>query len=85
MPDIALTTIPFDSAFFLTEEQSNSLKGQEYRTNCFFNPVQDNEDRGCIFYQESQDCTNEDFSWVKDLPYGEYIAKPTLNPFELNS
>lgn len=81
MPDINLNSIPYDSAFFLTEEQATLIKGQEYRKDCFFNPIKDNEDRWCIFYQESQDCTNEEFSWVKDLPYGEYIAKPTPNPF----
>lgn len=83
MSDIILNVIPQDSAFFLTEEQANSLKGQEYRPNCYFNPVQDIEDRWCIFYQESQDCTNEEFSWVKDLPYGEFTPKPTPNPFNL--
>lgn len=81
MSDIILNVIPQDSAFFLTEEQANSLKGQEYRPNCYFNPVQDIEDRWCIFYQESQDCTNEEFSWVKDLSYGEFNPKPTPNPF----
>ena len=83
MSDIILNVIPHDSAFFLTEEQANSIKGQEYRPNCYFNPVQDIEDRWCIFYQESQDCTNEAFSWVKDLPYGEFVPKPIPNPFNL--
>jgi hypothetical protein len=81
MSDITLNVIPFDSAFFLTEEEANSLKGKEYRPNCYFNPVQDSEDRWCIFYQESQDCLSEEFVWVKDLSYGEFLAKPTPNPF----
>ena len=81
MSDITLNVIPFDSAYFLTEEEASTLKGKEYRPNCYFNPVQDSEDRWCIFYQESQDCLSEEFAWVKDLPYGEFIAKPTPNPF----
>ena len=51
----------------LTEEQANSLVGQYYAEFCMFNPIILN-DVWVIFLGEIENCVNEDFKWVNDLP-----------------
>jgi len=60
----------------LTIEQKDSLVGQLYEEDSFFNPLQDLEDNWIISTEEMEFCVNPEFQWVKDLPLIEYVAKP---------
>ena len=60
----------------LTETQKDSLIGQLYDEDSFFNPIQDLYDRYIISVEEMDFCVNPEFQWVKDLPLIEYIPKP---------
>jgi len=59
----------------LTTEQKNSLIGQQYAPDSYFNPIQDNNNNWIISTQEIEDCVNEEFIWVKDLPLIEFEPK----------
>lgn len=63
----------------LTEDQKNSLLGKQYAPGCYFNPIQDNSDNWIISTQEQNECVNESFFWVKDLPLIDYEPKPQTN------
>ena len=63
----------------LTDEQAAQLTGREYSQHMIFNPIQDNEGRFIISLQEVNQCINQDFLWVKDLPIIDY--KPKELPF----
>ena len=60
----------------LTETQKDSLVGQQYAPDSYFNPIQDDFDQWVISTEEIQYNVNPDFIWVKDLPLIEYIPKP---------
>ena len=64
----------------LTETQKDSLIGQLYDEDSFFNPIQDLYDRYIISVEEMDFCVNPEFQWVKDLPLIPYEPKP-LPPF----
>jgi hypothetical protein len=61
----------------LTIEQKDSLVGQLYEEDSFFNPLQDLDENWIISVEEMQFCVNPEFSWVKTLPLIEYIPKPS--------
>lgn len=61
----------------LTETQKDSLVGQTYAEDSFFNPIETANLDWIISVEEMNQCTNEEFSWVKDLPLIEYVAKPS--------
>lgn len=61
----------------LTEAQKDSLIGQLYDEDSYFNPIQDLYDNWIISVEEMDFCVNPEFMWVKDLPLIEYIPKPT--------
>jgi hypothetical protein len=61
----------------LTIEQKDSLVGQLYEEDSFFNPLQDLEDNWIISTEEMEFCVNPEFQWVKDLPLIEYKPKPS--------
>jgi hypothetical protein len=61
----------------LTIEQKDSLVGQLYDEDSYFNPIQDDLDRWIISVEEIFFCVNPEFQWVKDLPLIEYIPKPS--------
>ena len=61
---------------FLTESQKDSLVGQLYTSDSYFNPIQDDLDQWVISTEEINQCTNPEFQWVKDLSLIEYIPKP---------
>jgi hypothetical protein len=61
----------------LTIEQKDSLVGQLYEEDSFFNPLQDLEDNWIISVEEMEFCVNPEFIWVKDLPLIEYKPKPS--------
>lgn len=67
----------------LTIEQKDSLIGQWYAPDSFFNPIETAiENQWVISEEEMNQCVNPDFIWVKDLPLIEYKPKPTPPPFE---
>lgn len=65
----------------LTEEQKDTLIGQLYAPDIYFNPIQDLNNNWIISITEIQQCDNE-FSWVKGLELIDYEPKPYPNPLE---
>jgi hypothetical protein len=61
----------------LTESQKDSLFGQLYDDDSYFNPIQDDFDNWIISVEEMEFCVNSEFQWVKDLPLIEYKPKPS--------
>ena len=61
----------------LTETQKDSLVGQLYDEDSYFNPIQDISDQWIISVEEMEFCVNPEFAWVKDLPLIEYKPKPS--------
>lgn len=64
----------------LTESEKNLLVGQQFATDSYFNPVQDNDDNWIISQEEMSGCVNSEFMWVKDLPLIEFVAKVIDSP-----
>ena len=64
----------------LTIEQKDSLIGQTYGPDSYFNPIQDLHNNWVISTEEMIYCENPDFLWVKELPLIVYDPKP-LPPF----
>lgn len=61
----------------LTETQKDSLVGQLYDEDSYFNPIADLYDRYIISIEEMEFCVNVEFMWVKDLPLIPYEPKPS--------
>ena len=61
----------------LTESQKDSLVGQTYTEDSFFNPIKDLNDNWIISQEEMNQCTNITFLWVKDLTLIDYEPKPS--------
>jgi hypothetical protein len=61
----------------LTETQKDSLVGQLYDEDSYFNPIQDDFDNWIISVEEMDFCVNPEFAWVKDLPLIDYVPKPS--------
>lgn len=61
----------------LTEPQKDSLIGQLYDEDSYFNPIQDINDNWIISVEEMEFCVNPEFMWVKDLPLIDYKPKPS--------
>jgi hypothetical protein len=59
----------------LNQEQKDSLMGQLYTDDSYFNPIQDANDNWIISTEEMINCTNEKFMWVKELELIEYVPK----------
>ena len=61
----------------LTIAEKDSLVGQLYDEDSFFNPITDIDDNWIISVEEIDQCVNPDFQWVKTLPLIEYKPKPS--------
>ena len=61
----------------LTESQKDSLVGQLYAEDSYFNPITDLDENLIISVEEMEFCVNPEFMWVKELPLIEYIPKPS--------
>ena len=61
----------------LTESQKDSLVGQLYDNDSYFNPIQDIDNNWIISVEEIEFCVNPEFQWVKTLPLIEYKPKPS--------
>ena len=66
----------------LTIEQKDSLVGQWFAPDSYFNPVEDGNTppNWIISIEEINQCVNPEFMWVKDLPLIEWVP-PTPPPF----
>jgi hypothetical protein len=67
----------------ITIEQKEALIGQTYDDVQYFNPMLDADNNWFISIEEVNNCTNESFQWVKDLPLIEY--NPVVSSFFLNN
>lgn len=65
----------------LNNQQKDSLVGQTYAPDSYFNPIQDLYDNWVISTEEMAYCVNPQFVWVKDLDVIIYEPKPTPDPF----
>lgn len=61
----------------LTETEKDSLVGQMYDEDSYFNPIQDINDNWIISVEEMEFCVNPEFLWVKDLPLIPFEPKPS--------
>jgi len=59
----------------LTEEQKNELVGQQFSTDCYFNPIQDDNENWVISIEEMTLCINNDFMWVQALELIPFVPK----------
>ena len=57
----------------LTLNEKELLSGASFAPDQFFNPVPDIDGVYFIFEGEVENCTNEEFMWVKELPEAEYV------------
>jgi len=60
----------------LTLEQAQSLQGQTFQTDSYFNPIQDINDVWVLSAEEIAYCSNPEFLWVKELDMIAYTPKP---------
>ena len=60
----------------LTIEDKDSLIGQWYMEDSFFNPIQDADDKWVISVEEIVQCINPHFMWVKNIPLIPFVPKP---------
>jgi hypothetical protein len=59
----------------LTTEQAEQLKGIEFMPDNLFNALQDKYNNWVISIEEVNQCVNEEFMWIKDLPMITYNPK----------
>lgn len=52
----------------LTKEQAYILRGKEFTKDMLFNPTLDADENWFISIEEVNQCTSEEYLWVKDLP-----------------
>jgi hypothetical protein len=57
----------------LTLNEKELLSGASFAPDQYFNPVTDIDGVYFIFVGEVENCTNEEFMWVKELPKAEYV------------
>lgn len=65
--------------YILTIEQYEQIQGQYYSQSQFFNCVQDINDIWFLFLsdQDKEKIASTEWSWILDLPQGEYTPKPS--------
>jgi hypothetical protein len=64
----------------LTEEQKDLLVNQLFCIDSHFNPIQDINDNWVISLEEVDQCSKEEFNFVKTLPLIDYEPKPVVIP-----
>lgn len=57
----------------LDTKQKDSLVGQQFAPDQYFNPVPDIDGVYFIFDGEVEGCVNDEFMWVEELPTVEYV------------
>ena len=69
--------------YILTIEQKEAIQGVFFAPDIFFNCVQDVNDVWFLFLSEQDKALlPSEYLYLLDLPQGEYIPKPTPNPFD---
>ena len=66
----------------LTISQKDSLLGQLYAPDSYFNPIQDADENWIISTQEQEFCVVDEFMWVKTLPLITWHPPPPPVPPE---
>jgi hypothetical protein len=56
----------------ITEEQKDLLVGIQFDTDCYFNPILDNNNNWIISLEEREYNTNEEINWLGDLEEIDY-------------
>lgn len=65
----------------LTVEQAQSLQGQTWQPDSYFNPIQDADGNWIVSVEEIAYCSNPDYLWIKELDMIHFTPKPpTLLP-----
>lgn len=64
-------------AGLLTTEQADTLRGQTFLPDSYFNPIQDLYDRWVVSAEEVAYCANPSFLWVKQLDMVPFEPKPS--------
>lgn len=59
----------------LIDKEKDALIAQLYMPDSYFNPVQDADFNWFISVEEIDQCINEEFMWVQDLPLIPYNPK----------
>ena len=65
----------------LTLEQKDSLVGQLFDEDSFFNPIQDNDENWIISIEEIEQNQNPTFGWLQDLEMIIFVPKVNPLPF----
>jgi hypothetical protein len=65
----------------LTVEQKDSLVGQMFDEDSYFNPIQDDMDNWIISIEEIEQNLNPNFTWLKDLDMFIFVPKVYPSPF----
>jgi hypothetical protein len=69
--------------YILTKEQKQAIQGVFFSSDIFFNCVQDINDVWFLFLSDQdKELLPQEYLYLLDLPQGEYIPKPTPNPFD---
>ena len=65
--------------YIINIEQYNQIQGQYYSPSQFFNCVKDINDVWFLFLsdQDKEEIAVTEWSWILDLPQGEYTPKPS--------
>lgn len=66
--------------YILTQDQYQEIQGQFYSPNQFFNCVKDINEVWFLFLsnQDKEEIAVTEWSWILDLPEGEYTPPPAL-------
>jgi hypothetical protein len=69
--------------YILTPKQKDAIQGVLFCDAIFFNCVQDINDVWFLFLSDQdKEILPQEYLYLLDLPQGEYIPKPTPNPFD---
>ena len=63
----------------ITEEQKDILVGKQFDTDCYFNPVLDNNGNWFISLEEREYNKNEEINWLNGLEEIHYEPIPYLD------
>ena len=66
----------------LTVAQKDSLVGQMFDEDSYFNPIQNNENNWIISIEEIEQNINREFDWLHDLELIIFVPKVNPNPFQ---
>jgi hypothetical protein len=62
----------------ITEQQKDLLVGKQFQTDCYFNPILDNNSNWIISLEEREYNTNEEINWLGDLEEIDYEPIPSI-------